>query len=101
MFVVAQLQQELELLREELVVVLEVETEQRERVDEGATPDDHLRASLRDEIERRELLEQPYRIDRTQDRHRAREADALRARGRGSQDHRRGGVEEFSAMVFA
>src|SRR5438045_2305435 len=98
MFVVAELQQELELLRKELVVVLKVETEERERVDEGATPDNHLRASLRDEVERRELLEEPHRIDGAEDGHRAREADALRARGGSGEDHRRRGVEEFPAM---
>ena len=45
-FLIAEPQQELQLLREELVVVAEVETEEREGVDERAPPDDHLGSTL-------------------------------------------------------
>src|SRR2546430_15220434 len=96
----ADLEQKVELLREERVVVVELESEQRKGLYEGAAADDHLRAAARNEIERRELLEQPHRIGRTEDRHRARQADALGACRSGSEDHCGSRVEELLAMVF-
>ena len=99
--VVPDLEKQVELLREERVVVLEPQTEQRERVDERTAADDHLRAALRKQVERGELLEDTHRIGRAQHRHGARQPDALGARRRRGEDHRRGGVEELLAMVLA
>src|SRR6266568_1297749 len=101
MLVLADLQQEIELLREERVVVLEIEAEQWERFDERTAADDHLRAALRYKVECRELLEQPHRIDRAEDRHSARQANSFRTCSRGCEDHRRSRVEELLPMVLA
>src|SRR5207237_8220935 len=78
--VVADREQELELLLKERVVVLELVAEQREGLDERATPDDHLRAAVREQVERRELLKYADRVRSAEDGHRAREANALGAR---------------------
>ena len=52
----ADCEQEIELLGEQLVVVVEVVTEQRKGLDERAAPGHDLGAAFRDEIEGRELL---------------------------------------------
>ena len=56
------LQQQLELLREERIVVFEIETEQRERFDKRAPAGNDFRATLRDQIESCELLKDTDRI---------------------------------------
>jgi hypothetical protein len=50
----AQLQQQLQLLGEELVVVLQVVAEERERLDEGAAPGHDLGAAAGEQVERGE-----------------------------------------------
>src|SRR5438093_740492 len=52
LLLIADLEQQLELLLEERVVVAQIEAEERERVDERAASDDHLRATLCDQVER-------------------------------------------------
>src|SRR5918994_1852055 len=98
---IAHFQQQLEFLGEQLVVVAQVVTEQRERLDERAAAGHDLRAAVRDEIERGEVLEDAYGIVRAQNRDSARQANVPRA-GRGRcQRHgrRRDGV--VGAVVLA
>ena len=86
----AHVQQQLELLGEELVVVVEVVAEQRERLDERASAGHDLRTAAREEVERREVLEHADGVVRAEDGHRARQPDALRPRrGCGEHDRRR------------
>uniref|UniRef100_A0A6J5ZZW8 Unannotated protein n=1 Tax=freshwater metagenome TaxID=449393 RepID=A0A6J5ZZW8_9ZZZZ len=55
-------QQQIELLSEELLVVLEVVTEQREALGEAAPAGDYLGAAAGDQIQLRELLPDADRI---------------------------------------
>ena len=73
-------EQEIELFGEQLVVVVEVEAEQREGLDEGAAPGHDLGPAARQAVERGELLVDAHRIVGRQHRDGARETDALRAR---------------------
>ena len=77
----AECKQEIELLREQFVIGVEVVAEQRKGFDERAAPGHDLGATARDEIESGELLIDPHRIVRRQNRDGARQADALGARG--------------------
>jgi hypothetical protein len=97
----AQLQQQLEFFGEQLVVVAQVVTEERERLDERATAGHDLRAAVRDEIERGEILEDTYGVIRAQNRDRARQADVLGAGCGGGQRHGRRGDGVVGAVVFA
>jgi hypothetical protein len=96
----AQPQQQLEFLGEQFVVVSQVVTEQRERLDERAAASHDLRATVRDEIERGEVLEDAYGVVGAQNRDRARQANVPRAGCGGRQRHsrRRDGV--VGAMVL-
>ena len=87
----AQPHEQLQLLGEQRVVVVEIVAEQREALDEGAAPGHDLGASVRDQVERRELLEDAHRIVRAQHRDRAGQPDGLRPRGGGREDHGRSG----------
>src|SRR5436309_15926852 len=98
---VPDLQQQLELLREESIVVVEIEAEQWKRLDRGAATHDHLGAAAGQQIQRGELLEQPYGIGGAQHTHRARQPDALGARSGRAQDYCRRRVEELAAMMLA
>ena len=75
--VVADRQQQVELLGVELVVVVEVVAEEREGLDERAAPGHDLRAPARQQVDLGELLEDAHRIVGAQHRDRAREADPL------------------------
>src|SRR5882672_12069519 len=68
-------QQQPELLLEELVVVVEVVPEERERLDERAAPGHDLRAAVRDQVDLGELLEHAHRIVRAEDGDGARQPD--------------------------
>ena len=72
---VAELQQQVELLREELVVVLQVVAKERIRLDERTSSDDNLGATVRDEVERREVLKDAHRVVRAEHRDGAGEAN--------------------------
>ena len=72
---IAQREQQLELLREQLVVVVEVVAEQRERLDERAAPGHDLGPPAGQEVERRELLEDADRIVGAEHGDGARQAD--------------------------
>ena len=95
------MKQEIELLREQRVVIVEVQAEQREGLDERAAPRHDLGAAARDEIEGGELLIDAHRIVRRQHRDGARQANALGARGRRGQRHRRRRHRIIRPMMFA
>src|SRR6185369_14021717 len=101
MLVLTDIEKQAELLGEELVVIIEAEAEQRKRFDRRAAADHHLRAALRNQIQRSELLKKSDGICSTQHSHRAGETNALCSRcGRGKNYCRRG-VEEFLAVMFS
>ena len=79
MGVLADIQQQVELLGEERVVVFEVETEERERLDERAAAGDDFGAAVGDEVERGEFLEDADWIGGAEDGDGAGKADAFGA----------------------
>ena len=99
--VVANREQEAELLFEEVVVVLEAEPEERIRFHERAASGHDFRPALREEIERGELLKHAHGIGRAQHRDGTRQPNAFRARGGGAQDDGGRGIEEVAPVVFA
>ena len=86
---VADREQQLELLGEQLVVVAQVVTEEREGLDERATPRHDLCSTAGDQVDVRELLEDPDRVVRREHAHGAREPDLLRDGGDRGQHGRR------------
>ena len=60
--VLADLQEQIELLCKERVVVLQFQPEQRKRLDERTSAYDHLRPALRKKIEGGEVLKHPHRV---------------------------------------
>ena len=74
--VVAQLQEQVELLGEKGVVVLHGKAEQGIGLAEGSAPDDDLGASFRDEVEGREFLKDAHRIGGAQHGDGAGQADS-------------------------
>ena len=97
----ADLQQQLELLGEELVVVVEVVAEEGEGLDERAAPGHDLRAPVAQQVQGRELLEHADGVVRAQDAHRAGQPDVLRAPGGGAQDDGRSAHGEVGTVVLA
>ena len=93
--------EQVELLLEQLFVLVEWVPEQRERLGERATPEDHLGAPVRHRVDGGEALEHADRVVGAEHRHRGPEADAFGAsRDRG--EHRLGrGHGEVVAVVFA
>ena len=81
-------EQEIELLGEQLIVIVKVITEQRKGLDERAAPGHDLRPAAGEKVEGGELLIDAHRIVRRQHGHRARQANALGARGRGGERDR-------------
>src|SRR5437899_6999046 len=81
-------------------VVLEVEAEQRKRLDGRASADHHFGPAARQQVEGCEFLEQTNRVNGAQHRHRTREPDGLRARRGRTEDDGRGGIEELAAVVL-
>ncbi len=94
-------EQQPQLLREHVVVVLEVHAEQAERLDERTAPRDDLGAAVADQVEGGEVLVQPDRIGGGQHRHGTGQPDA--AGGLGDRGQRDGGVGdcEVPAVVLA
>ena len=72
-----QLNQQLELLAEERIIVGKVEAEERERFHERTAPDDDLGSAAGNDIDGGKILEDMHRVGGAEDRHRAREANAL------------------------
>ncbi len=91
----------MQLFDEEIVVVLELEAEQRIGFAERAATDDDFGAALRNEIERCELLEDAHRVCGAEHCHGAAKADRFRPRRGGGKDHHRGRIEKFRPMMFA
>ena len=99
---VAQREQQLELLGEQLVVVVEVVAEQRERLDERAAAGHDLGAAAGEQVERREVLEHADGVVGAEHGDGARQADALGARGAAASEHDgRRGDREVGAVVLA
>ena len=94
-------QQQVELLGEQLVVVVEVVAEERERLDERAAAGHDLGPAARQQVERGEVLEDAHRVVRAEHGDRAGQPDPLGARGRRGQDDRRRGDREVGPMVLA
>ena len=99
-FVLTERDQQLQLLLEQLVVVVEVVAEQRERLREGAAARHDLGASARQEVERREVLEHPDRVIGADHAHRAGEPDAFGALRCGGQHHRGRGHDQVRPVMF-
>ena len=97
----AQSQEEVELLGEELVVVGEVVAEERERLDERAAPGHDLGAAAREQVERGELLEDANGVVRAEDADGARQPDAARARCDRREGDRRRRDGEVGPVVLA
>ncbi len=100
-FVLPDIEEQVEVLLEEGVIVLEWQPKERKRVDERTASDDHLGAALRKKVERSELLEQPNGIHGTEYRDGAVETDLIRSRGGGSKYYRRRRIEVLAAVMFA
>ena len=94
-------EQELELLRKELIVLREVVAEERERLDERPSPGHDLRAAVGDEVDDRELLKDADRIVRADDVDGTREPDVAGASRSGTEHDRRRGDDVVRAMVLA
>src|SRR5258708_7134138 len=99
--VLADLQQQVELLGKERVVVLQLQAEQRKRLDKRPAAHHHLRPALRKQIECSEVLKYPHRVGRAQDGYSTGQAYALRPCRRRSQNDRRRRVEVLLAVMFA
>ena len=94
-------EQQVELLSEQCVVVGEVVAEERKRLDERAAPGHDLGAAVRDQVDRRELLEDPDGVVGAQHADRARQSQPRRPRGdRGERDRGRRD-DEVPAVVLA
>ena len=98
---VADREQQLELLGEQLVVVAQVVTEEWERLDERSASRHDLGASAGDQVEVGELLKDPHRILGGENGHGAREPDLSRQRGNRGQRRRRRGDQVVGTMVLA
>ncbi len=99
--ILTNLEEQLKFFRKKRVVIVEIEAEQRIRLDEGAAANHNLGPSLRDEIQGGEVLEDADRVVRAQDGDGAGQADTLGTRGRSGENHGRRGGYEFLAVVFA
>jgi hypothetical protein len=82
-----QCREQVELLLEELLVLVELEAEEGERLDERPAPQDDLGAAARQSVERREALEHPHGVVGAQDGHGRTEVDALGAPGDRAEHH--------------
>ena len=60
--VLAQLKEQFQFFQEQRIVILELKAKERKGFDEGASAYDHLRASARDQINRRKLLKYADRV---------------------------------------
>src|SRR5690606_19533235 len=81
MLILADLEQQLELLLEELIVIFEVIAKERERLDKRSTAGHDFRTSAREQIQCCELLEYPNGIIGAQDVDGTREPNSARALG--------------------
>jgi len=98
---VAHGEQQFEILGEEVVVVVECVSEERERLDERPSACHDLGPATGEQVERREVLEDADGIVGAEHRDRARQADAGRARRRRREHDSRGGDSELGPVVLA
>ena len=94
-------EEQVELFGEEVVVVFELEAEEREGLDEGAAACDDLGAAVGDEVEGREVLEDADGVGGAEDGDGRGEADVVGARCGSGEDDGGGGVEVFAAVMLA
>src|SRR6185503_4505626 len=94
------LQEQVELLREERVVVLEAIAEEGKGVDERAATDHHLGSAARDEVDGRKVLEHAHRVRGAEHGDRAREPDVPGSRRRRTENDGGRGVEKILAMML-
>ena len=85
-----QLEKKLEFLVEQLVVLCQVLSKQRERLGEGSPTSHDFRTSARDQVEGREVLKDAHRVVGAQNGYGAREAYVRGASGRRSENDRWG-----------
>jgi hypothetical protein len=96
----ANLQQQIEFIGEECVMVLQSKAKEREGFDGRSPAHDHFGASVRQEIDRGEILKDPHRIGSAQDGDGAGQANALRSGSRGAENDCGSGVQELPTVVF-
>ena len=96
-----QLGEEVGLLFEEVLVVGKVVTEERERLDAGASSEDDFRPAAGDRVERGVALKHPDGIVRAQDGDRRPDVDAVRACGDRGEHDVGGGQREVVGVVLA
>ena len=94
--VFAEGEEEVEFFGEEIVVVFELEAEEREGFDEGAAAGDDFGAAVGDEVEGGELLKDAHGVGGAEDCDGAGEADLRCACGCGGEDDCGCGVEIFA-----
>jgi hypothetical protein len=97
----AQCEQQLQLLLEQVVVVAEVVAEERERLDERAAAGHDLGATAREQVDGREVLEDPDGVVRAEHRHCARQPDPFGTDRRRTEDDGRGGDGEVGAVMLS
>ena len=98
---VANFQQQIEFLFEQLVVMLQIKAEQRIRFGKRSATGDNLRAAIGDQIERGELLKHAHRIVTAQHGDGAGEPNVFRARRRSSEDDCRRGGDVIGTVMLA
>ena len=99
--VFAQREEEIEFFGEEVVVIFEFEAEEREGLDEGAAAGDDFGATVRDEIEGSEVLEDADGVGGAENGDGGGEANGCGAGGGSGEDDGGSGVEVLGAMMFA
>jgi hypothetical protein len=97
----ANLQQQLELLREERVVIVEIETEQRKRLDKRTSAGNDLSPALRDQIESCELLKDTDRIGGAQYGDGTGQADSFGHCSGSAEDDWRSRVKKLRPVMFS
>jgi hypothetical protein len=93
--------EQIEFFNEKLVVVFESETKERVGFYERAAGRHDLSAAMRDQVERREFLEDGYRIGGTENGDGAGESDCFGAGGSDGQDYSRGRIDELGPVMFS
>jgi hypothetical protein len=96
-----QAQQQVEFFGEQRLIVFQRKAEQREGLDERASPGHQLGTAIAEQVQRGEVLEQAHRVGGAEDAHRAVEPDAARGRGQRAQHHAGGRDGVVRAVVFA
>jgi hypothetical protein len=98
---VEELDEQVDLLVEEHLVVTQVVAEERKRLGEGAAPEDHLGAPVRQRVDGREALEDADRVVGAEHGHPGGQVDARGLR-RDPGEYRLGGRDrELGAVVLA